>query len=756
MHSDTGFRPFGKLQLRTLQPIFTDSQWISCGDTLFIQLSAFLKCNPDRSDTVQVKLVYITTTKDSFAAGRAFEAICYMPRNLRAASIAGMDTVCPGTLHIWSRIGGRLEPDGVWLWKDADSDSLLGSGDSVQLRPKGPRRLLLLGAGFCDTTAGITSPLSVYTLPAAPGKIRADRDTLCRGVANWFYPWGGEKGSGGVWSWYLGAGADSFFRSGDALRLGLQQPDTLFLRSEAYCGNSDWVKLPLAIRDARRFDWIGNSSEKWHQVSNWCDQLPGKNDTVRIGSRHAFLPRLNQTTTVGTLLLDTGSSIMLDSGIRLYMEGALHAEGRQLQGKGAALVFASADTAYWNLPGILGVDTLVMAGRGLRLSGSTLMKHLVLEQGVLISNPDTLTLQYPAKAGSANPQFINSWIHGPVVQALGNDSSVVIPCGDAAYAMPVQLRFHQPGQLKRISAQFRELPGNDSGLNASEFGVGFNFIAGAGVWILKGEPDTLAAAYDLRLWFDGHPDYVHNLQDGAFTILRRPDSSHSAADWSIPAGSSWPGRDSIGTRVKDGFALRRQLGGFSQFGIAGAAAVLPLGFLDFSLKPAPGYSAWLEWSVDAAAAFTHFVVEQLVSGKWFAVASVPRAQETHSGRYRFLTPGLSEGRHYFRVIAFNGAATAFGSAIRFCDISSSPHWKAYPNPFNDWLAVAMPPDRAGDIRGLQLFDMHGRCLISFHGPVAALHRMDTRSLLPGLYHLAIQSGGHAETIRIPLVKVARD
>jgi len=756
MHYDTVFRSFGNMQLSTWQPIFTDSQRISCGDTLFIQLSSYLKCNPNRSDSVQLNLLYITASNDSFAAGRAFEAIRYTPRNLRAVSIAGTDTVCPGKAQVWSRKGGKLEPGGAWLWKDADSDSLLGVGDSVQLQVKGPLRLLLRGAGFCDTTAGIARSLTVYTLPEAPGKIRADRDTLCRGVANWFYPSSGKKGSGGVWSWYLGAGADSFLFTGDALRLGLQQPDTLFLRSEAYCGNSDWVKLPLAIRDARRYDWIGNISEKWHQVANWCDQLPGKDDTVRIGSKHAFMPRVNQTTTAGTLLFDTGAIIRLDSGIRLRINGALHAEGRQLRGKGAAVVSASADTAYWNLPGELGVDTLLMAGGGLRLSGGTRVKHIVLEQGVLICAPDTLTLENPAKAGPTNPQFMHSWIHGPVLQELGNDSVVVIPSGDAAYAMPVQLRFHQPGQLQRICAQYRERPGNDSGLNASEFGIGFNFIAGSGVWFLKGEPDSLSAAYDLQLWFDGHPDYVHNLQDGAFTILRRPDSSQSAPDWSIPAGSRWPGRDSTGTRVKDGFALRRQLGGFSQFSIAGATAVLPVGFFDFSLKLSAGQTAWLEWGFDAAAEITHFVVERMVSGKWLAIASLPREQETRSGRYRFLTPALSVGRHYFRVIAFNGPEVAFRSAIRFCDFTSPLHFMAYPNPFNDWLAVAMPPGRAGDIKSLQLFDLHGRCLISVHGPVAASHQMDTKRLLPGLYHLTIRSGKQGEAIRIPLVKVVAD
>jgi hypothetical protein len=756
IHPDTVFRPFGNRQLSSVQSVFSDSLPLSCGDTLCLKLTSFLACNPRRGDSVNLKLRYIITSFDSLSAGKAFDAVCYMPRNQAAVSITGKDTLCPGTSDIWMRRGGKLEPAGIWSWHDADTDSLLGSGDSIQLQLKRAIRLLLRGAGFCDTTFPITRPLSVYTLPKAPLKIQADRDTLCRGIANWFYPGGGEKGSGGVWRWYIGPAADSFLYSGDALNLSLQQPDTLHLRSEAFCANSDWIQLPLAIRDARRFDWIGNSSDTWQQRANWCDQVPGGNDSVRIGRKPTYMPRLNQTTTAGTLLFDTGAYIRLDSGIRLHIRGGLYADAQQIKGKGAAIVCVSDDTAFWELPGCLGVDTLVVASKGLRLSGGTRVKQLVLEEGVLISNPDTIALESPAKAGPGNAQFFNSWIHGPVIQQLAQDSIVTIPSGDGNFAMPVKMRFHQPGKMSRICVQYRERPGNDSGLSASEFGIGFNFLAGSGVWFLNAEPDSAAAAYDLQLSFAGHPDYVHNLQDGAFTILRRPDSSQLASDWSIPAGSNWPGRDSIGTRVKDGFSLRRQLSGFSQFGIAGAAAVLPVGFLDFSLKQSAGQIAWLEWSFDAAAEITHFVVERMVSGKWLAVASVPLEQETRAGRYSFLTPALSDGRHFFRVIAFNGPEAAFSSAIRFCDFSSPLHFVAYPNPFNDWLAVAMPPDRGGDITGLQVFDMHGRCIVRVHGPVAALQRIDTRSLLPGLYHLAIQSGNRGEAIRIPLVKVATD
>jgi hypothetical protein len=755
IHPDTSYRHFGSVQPAGIESVFADSMSIACGDSLGFKLSGVLSCNPTRKDSVFIKLSYLVTSKDSLVADARYGVCRLTPRNKAAAAISGKDTLCPGTTAVWKRLGGQLEPAGQWLWLDADSDSLLGTGDSLRLQLNAGRRFMLRGAGYCDTTIGRVLSLSVYTLPAPANKVRADRDTLCLGVPNWFYPSGGNKGSGGVWSWYVGANADSFLHSGDALQFSLRQPDTLFLRAEAWCGNSDWVHLPLAVRHAARFDWIGNSSDSWHQAANWCDQVPGKNDTVRIGGKQAFMPRISATAAAGTLVLDSGARLELDSGVRLFVHGNLQARAADLTGHGATLIYAAGDTLEWKLPAQLAVDTLVVAGAALQLTGKTQVKQLVLERGVLISSPDTIELELPVMEGKANKRFSESWIHGPIVQRLGWDSGICIPSGDLHYAMPVSLQFRQPGSISELHVHYRDRPGNDSGLTASEFGIGFNFLAGAGVWFISAEPDTARTQYDLQLWFDGHPDYEHYLQDGAFTILRRHDSSRNAADWTLPAGSFWPGKDSAGTRVAHGYALRKGITGFSQFGIAGAAAVLPIGIHDFKLKCImPGSKVQLDWKMDPEAGITHFVIEQLIDGKWFPVGKVSAQSEDSRSDYQYHTTGLAEGRHFFRVQALSDTLCIFTSPLRFCDIEGAPVIRAIPNPFGDWLRLVLPSEITGKAVHIVLSDLQGRKVYHFTGSATASHAIDTRNLVAGWYSLVVCAVGDSQSIRIPVFKQA--
>lgn len=751
-HRDSAYRMFGKTQPSAARRlVFADSLWMSCMDTVWFKLTASVACSPLQKDSCHIRIAYIKNDTDSFQGTPGHALVRLTPGNRPALYISGIDSVCPARETLWRRHGGRLEPGGSWLWYDAGNDSLLGSGDTIRLQFSNTRRLMLRGAGQCDTTSPVYRSVNLFTLPLKPQRIRADRDTLCRGVANWFYPLGGNQGSGGVWSWYAGVAADTFLLSGNALRFAIQRPDTLFLRAEAYCGNSDWVKLPLAVRDALPFEWLGTRSRAWHDVSNWCSEIPGKEDTVHIRKGPSRMPKLTESAAVGTLMLDSGVQVNLDTGVRLWVHGGIAAKGADISGQRAALVCAATDTVRWELPRLPGVDTLVMAGTALRIKAGVKWKHLVLESGLLKADSDTIELETPAVAGKGNAAFGNSWIHGPVMQWLGSDSTIVVPCGDADYAMPLTLRLHRGHNLRGLLVQYRERPGNDSGLKASEFGIAFNFVAGAGVWFMRPMPDTAVAAYDLELRFDGNPDFVHHLQDGAFTILRRNDSSRLASDWEIPAGSRWPGRDSLGTRVSDGFALRKGLSGFSQFGIAGAAAVLPLGFVDVSAQ-AMQQAVLLRWKMDPTAAVTHFAIEQLHGLHWRTAGIVFADNEKPMAVHSFRVSGLSPGRYFFRVQAFSSEMNMGTSPVRFCDIPSYQEVRVFPNPFHDWLEVRLPENRFPDPVQLELLDVEGRCV--YVSKVFARHtcRIDTRNLGTGWYSLVLSSKDSEQAMRIPVFR----
>lgn len=754
-HPDSVYHRFGNGQsLRGEVLVFEDTMFLDCRAVVWIKLKAALPCNPDRPDSTAFQIAFIATGTDSLVAGGQSRICVHTPRNRPAVSIAGTDSLCPGVSGTWTRIGGQLDPGGSWLWYDDQTDSMLGYGDTLRHAFIRNTRLLLRGAGTCDTSSPIGRPVALYVQPTAARGIRHDRDTLCKGVPNWFYPIGGEKGAAGVWSWYTGAGADTLLHSGDALRFSLLQPDTLFLRAEALCGNSDWIKLPLAVRDAAPYDWIGTHSDTWHSTLNWCDRIPVKGDTVRVRSGQTFMPRLMQDGFAGTMLMDSGTSLQLDSGVRILVDGAVHARNARLLGKGAAMVFASDDTTHWELPEVTAIDTLIVAGKSLLLKGGTQVKNLVLERGVLSLGADTLQLESNPKAGSGNSNFMQSWVRGWISLNIAQDSNCVIPTGDADYAAPAYLQFRNKGGLKRLVGRYGNRPGSDTGLRASEFGIGFNFLASNAVWFLQAVPDTASCTYDLRLSFEENPDYVHHLQDGAFTILRRHDSSHRASEWEIPRGSIWPGRDSLGTRVGDGYALRKGIRGFSQFVIAGAAAVLPVGIHQFTVQPGPYRQALLEWQMASETGVTHFLVEHQRDNDWSwrPLGSVPAREDNGWSAYTFRTAILPPGRHRFRIVAYTAEGMSSASAIRSCAFESEARVVVYPNPFHDHLQVDFPKDLSPESVLVQLSDMQGRVLYRSNGAGSESGLIDTKWLAAGWYFVTLHVEGKAEITCIPVYK----
>jgi len=69
--------------------------------------------------------------------------------------------------------------------------------------------------------------------------------------------------------------------------------------------------------------------------------------------------------------------------------------------------------------------------------------------------------------------------------------------------------------------------------------------------------------YSLQLHFNGFSGLV----DNQFGMLRRDDASSNAADWTVPAESSLEANNGLGRKLSDGFARRKNISTFSQWGI---------------------------------------------------------------------------------------------------------------------------------------------------------------------------------------------
>ncbi|MBI5218026.1 MAG: gliding motility-associated C-terminal domain-containing protein [Bacteroidia bacterium] len=108
---------------------------------------------------------------------------------------------------------------------------------------------------------------------------------------------------------------------------------------------------------------------------------------------------------------------------------------------------------------------------------------------------------------------------------------------------------------------------NDADLNVTESAMTYSSVCTAGVWYLTPDASPSGALYDIR-GYTGN--FGCGLIDNEFGILKRPDNSLTAADWTcgtcgIGIGLSPNGGE--GRLASQPYALRKALTSFSQFGI---------------------------------------------------------------------------------------------------------------------------------------------------------------------------------------------
>jgi hypothetical protein len=109
---------------------------------------------------------------------------------------------------------------------------------------------------------------------------------------------------------------------GTAYYLHVRGASFSFLDMNAYSyNNSNWVTMafttePTAV--AGSCEWTGSIDTDWFNAGNWrCSLVPGQYSNVVIPSGKARYPVLNTSTTVKSLVINTGAAVNLQGGVIL-------------------------------------------------------------------------------------------------------------------------------------------------------------------------------------------------------------------------------------------------------------------------------------------------------------------------------------------------------------------------------------------------------------------------------------------------------
>ncbi|HET9502396.1 MAG TPA: hypothetical protein VFO93_02560 [Hymenobacter sp.] len=489
--------------------------------------------------------------------------------------------------------------------------------------------------------------------------------------------------------------------------------------------------------------WTGQgATASWLDCQNWASgTVPDSVTDVTIGPG-PVPPVLDAAgATVGTLRLGPGSQLTLGRAAELAVSGDWLNTG------GTALVDAGSQVAF------VGSAAQVVA------NGSF--------GRVVVNNPAGLTLQGDAtsatsltlKAGVVSTGSAK-WVHlNPTGSSLGTSGGYVAgtlrrylaPGGTDAYAFPVgngpqyarlDVLGSQLAGVAYIDASFGPKTDPDTGLNCRDTNPSALHYVGvhpAGRWLLLPDAQPTGGTYAVRAYLDS----FDNLTDNLFGILKRPETSASAADWST-GGGTLSAANGDGRRVTHGYALRTGLSSFSQFAIGRAedAGPLPVTLVSFGAV-AQGEGALLSWATAQESGISAYEIERSPDGRAFQrVGQVP-AQGGARGSYRYYDPvgaPLPGGPPaYYRLRVLEPGKPAFYSAVAAIRGAGAAGLVAWPTVFSAELHLD-GSSLGEDLLRAELLDAQGRVVRAQALPAGSrAATLSGQGLAAGLYLLRVHT-----------------
>ena len=184
-------------------------------------------------------------------------------------------------------------------------------------------------------------------------------------------------------------------------------------------------------------------------------------------------------------------------------------------------------------------------------------------------------------ADADNSRFSRSWINGNLRQYIAPASvnNYVLPVGDAIRVRPCEmdnLSKNPLAGIQYVNVSFARPQGWN--VNATENEMRYKAVNTAGMWTITPDAKPVSGSYDLKL---SVADFT-GLWDNRFAVVNK-----SAADWTVPAGSTLPADGSFGRTVSGGYAQRNNIKVFNQFAVASMDALPVDATASYKVYPDP-------------------------------------------------------------------------------------------------------------------------------------------------------------------------
>ncbi len=484
--------------------------------------------------------------------------------------------------------------------------------------------------------------------------------------------------------------------------------------------------------------WTGRgATASWLDCQNWASgTVPTAATDVAVGPA-AVAPVLNDAgATVNTLHVAAGGQLTLGPAAGLAVSGDWLNDGTILADGGSEVAFVGSGAQQVRQGNFGRVVIDNNAGLTL-LSDATSATSLTLAAGVVNTGPYKWLHTNPA----ANSLLANGtgYVAGTLRRYLAPGSADVyaFPVGTPSQYARLDLLGSQLAGTSYLDASFGPKSDPDTGLNCADVNPSaLRYLrVSATRWLLVPDAQPTGGTYAVRAYlapFD-------NLTDDLFGILKRPDASTSAADWTTGGGTLSPdGGD--GRLVAHGYALRSGLSSFSQFAVGWAerGAPLPVTLVSFRAV-AQGSAALLNWVVVQESGISHYQVERSLDGRSFQpvgqVAARGGASLSYSFRDNTLAQAAGPAVYYRLRLLEPGRPDGFSpvAVLPLAAATSGP--VAWPTVFG--AELHLDGSALGeDLLRLELLDAQGRAVrVLALPPGSRTATLSGQGLAAGLYLL---------------------
>ena len=483
--------------------------------------------------------------------------------------------------------------------------------------------------------------------------------------------------------------------------------------------------------------WTGaGTTSDWQDCQNWASgTVPTASTDVTVGPSNT-MPVLNDAgANAGTLHVLSGGQLTLGSSAELTVTGDWLSDGTIDLDPQSQVTFAG--TTLQQITGAAFGRVVVNNAAGIALQAdASSATSLTLTAGTISTGTNKWLHTNPA-AGSLTGGSTSSYVAGTLRRAIasGTTASYAFPVGSANQYAQLDLLSNKLVGTSYLEASFGPKVDSDLGLDCSDTTPAMRYLAvhAAGLWTLTPDAQPTGGSYAVRAYLAP----FSNLLDNEFAVLKRPDGSTSAADWST-GGGTLNDTDGEGRRVSDGYALRSDLHSFSQFavGLTYIPKPLPVTLLSFRAA-ARGTTALLTWATAEEQGITAYEVERSADGYTFQRLGRVTPKVGTSNQYTYVDTNVPQVGPtqvlYYRLHIIEPQTASYSpvATLRFTDPAAT--LAVWPTVFSTNLTV----DGSGlgeDLLRIDLLDARGQLVQSL---VPTSHTtstvLRTPSLPAGLY-----------------------